>query len=499
MNPHKSSYYRAAAYVRLHARRRPKHYAVIGNGYAITYARLDMDLRAMTETLRSFDLAPGAHVAISHNHLYVQMLLVFAFESLGIVTGSFKPVEGTECHALVAGADLTMAEHPALPRPYRKLFEVTDDWVKDILATPEVPPSPIPKAAPDEAVAILRSSGTTGTPKRMLLTHAMLNTRLAQDRDAGLGLGLTKHARFFAKMHFSVGGMYRAASNCLRLGATFMFDIEGGAKKSLGPYRATHVSMMPFQLRKLLEQITANGGSQRPLLPNLSVRTVGATLPEELRRAALRHLCGRIVEAYGSNEAGPTAEIGADGVGIVAGSVQVEIADDHGDPLPMGTAGQLRLRGSGVIGGYLDDAEITAKMFRDGWFYPGDLATLIAPGRLKLLGRPGDVLNFGGIKTGCARVESRILEGTSLKDVALLQPYDGTSSPPIAACVVPDGETDMRAIAKAIGPFIEFPFTVHLVAEIPRTAEGKIQRAVLQGSVFGKPAAVSTQKLRSVG
>jgi acyl-coenzyme A synthetase/AMP-(fatty) acid ligase len=501
MNTKKPFYRRVAAFVQLHARRRPAHIAVLANSHPITYARLHQDLSAMTEALRTFGLAQGAHVAVGVDDCYTQLLIVFGLEALGIASGSFRPDEGETANLLVASADLTIAQHPNPARPYRRLVEINDDWAKAALDTKVDSQAPIPPAAPDEVAVIIRSSGTTGLPKRMQITHQMLHPRLSPQRIPGIGHGLNKSSRYLATMHFSASSVYGAASNCLRVGATFMFDTDRGALPALLSYHPTNLSVLPYQLRELLGKLPWDPAQGAPILPGLTVVSAGATLPEDLRRFALQRLCGRILEIYGSNEAGYTAVIDETGLGTLIPDVVAEVIDDDGNSVPMGEIGQLRLRSPAMIAGYLDDPATTADKFRGGWFYPGDLAALTETGRLKLAGRPGDVLNLGGIKIAGAVLESLILARVPVLDVALLQRNGVGSSPPVIVCVVVNGQADLPALSTAISAIIGFPLTVRQVPEIPRTEAGKIKRNALRDSLFGTPhpAAPANQPMPARG
>ena len=148
-----------------------------------------------------------------------------------------------------------------------------------------------------------------------------------------------------------------------------------------------------------------------------------------------------------------------------------------------------------MVNGYIDDPAATAAMFRDGWFYPGDLAVLLAPRRLKLVGRRADVLNLGGAKVACADVEAKILGCTRLRDVAVLQRDDGKGGSPIVVCAVLGRESDLTTLVKTLEPLLEFPFSLRVVAAIPRTPEGKIKRAAL---LQGLPKEVADRQLSVV-
>lgn len=486
-----TTYRRLASYVRLHARRRPDHIAVLNSGAAVTYARLERDLAAMTEALAEvldgLGLAGGATVALNHHDLYAHLLMLTALESLGMVFGSFRADEGVECHPLLAKVDVVIAPGTVGSPPCRRMFRVTPEWLAAILDdSPAAPRRALTPAAADEPLVILRSSGTTGTRKRMVVTHGMMKARLRHQRSSVVGLGLTRRSRFLATMHFSVSSITMAAINCLALGATFMLHRRRNAAVVLAECRPTHLVTLPYQLRGLLEMLPAGGSG--PLLPELTVQTLGAKLPEELRRRARRQLAGRITENYSSNETGAIGTVDEAGALHLAPGIALRIIGAGGAPARPGEVGAVSVRGPGTVTAYLDDPAGTAEILQNGWFHPGDLGVLDAQGAPRLVGRRADVLNLGGIKLPSAELESRIMAATRLRDVAVLQRNDAGVSPPLTVCVVPrkgGPAPDLPALAQAIGGLVAFPFSVRVVAEIPRTHEGKIKRLALRQALFG--------------
>lgn len=480
---HKAAYRRTAAYIGWHARRRPQQAAILRNGAPISYATLDRDLRAMTQALRALNPAPGQIAAIGHDDLYIQLLLVFSFESLGVITGSLRPGEGVPCHGLLANADLVMLPPDAQPPPCRRLFRLTEGWISSALATPVTTAAVQPAAAAD-GLSVFRSSGTTGQPKLMLVTYGMMEPRLARQREAVLGLGLNSRSRFLAALHFSVGSMLMSAINCFRLGATFMVNTVDSLAQALVKDQPTHITLLPYQLRRLLATLPLPGATG-PLLPQLTVQTIGAKVPETLRRQTLQHLAGRLQENYGSNEVGGIGTVHDQGLLTLQADIDVQISDWHGARLPDGAVGLVRVRSPSLIDSYFHDPKATAAMFRDGWFYPGDLARFVAGNRLQLVGRRSDVLNLGGRKVASAEMESLILASLpTLRDVAVLQRNDGTVSPAVV-CVVVDGKLDLPSMAAIIKPIIGFAFVVQRIRQIPRNDNGKIRRLALHDMMFG--------------
>jgi acyl-CoA synthetase (AMP-forming)/AMP-acid ligase II len=469
--------WRLAAYIALHARRRPGHPAIIRDGAEITYAALHRDLCAITQALRARNLAPGAIAAISHHDPYTQLLLVFGCEALGIVTGSYRPAEAAEAAGLLSLADLVLA--PAMPPALHQAWlPITEAWLSAALAAP-APYVAFPPTRQDSAEVIFRSSGTTGAPKCMMLTRQAVQDRLAKQRNPELGLGLTQTSRFLAVMHLAVGSTYTAAANLLRLGGVFIgvSDIAApttpNAASLLTGLNPTHLTAMPRQLRAIVNALPTPPPGAGPLLPNLLVQSIGGKLPADLRAATRTRLAGQLRENYGTNELGAIGTVAPDNTIRLFPDSKAEILAPPGQP------GPLRIRTAGMVTAYLNDPAATAAMFQHGWFHPGDIATLTAQNRLKLAGRNQDILNLGGAKIHAADLEAAILAHCPVTDIALVQQPDNS----LIACVIPHTTATPTTLHAALAPFIPYPFRLHLLPHIPRTPEGKIQRPTLVRAV----------------
>jgi acyl-coenzyme A synthetase/AMP-(fatty) acid ligase len=483
--PHLARFPLVVEHVRLHARRRPDHVAVLASGRPVTYAMLERDLTAMTAALAAFGLPRGSLVAVGVEDMYVHLLLIFGFEALGITTGSFLPSEEADCHGLLAVADLTLAVAPVPDAACRQFFPVSEDWVAEALARP-APRLDFPRAAGEDIVRVARSSGTTGRPKLMNITHRMLNARMT----GWMAGRMTANARILAAMNFSVNSIYQRCATGLRVGATFMFDSAGrlSLPEILLQTNPTQMSLLPFHVQKMLDALTDWHDLPRPLLPGLQLTAMGAKLPAADRQRAEHYLTGWIREGYGANEVGGICEFDRAGNGHVYPYATIEVVGQDGQLAAPGETGELRMRTAGMVGGYRDDPAATAQMFRDGWFYPGDLGMLTEAGKLRLVGRRLDVLIVGGSKRGCADLESRIQACAPRSDIALLQQDGGSQNELVHVCVATPAAIDLDRLARTIEPFMHCRFTMRAVAAIPRTESGKIRRAVLHDTLFGQPA-----------
>jgi long-chain acyl-CoA synthetase len=468
-------------YVAYHARQRPHKPAILNGNTVITYAALHRDLARMTQAVAKFGLKRGEIVAIGHADLFIHMLIVFAFENLGIVTGSFRPGEGAECHGLLNNAALILAQQlPDFPNP--RTVRITDTWVASVLSAP-LPENRLPAQAPSRPLVIYRSSGTTGQPKLMTLTTEMLELRLARQRLTAFGASLNRETRFLAAMHFSVGSIYMAAINCLRAGGSFIIDPQRSPAEACLLRAPTHLILLPYQLHQTLAGLPARAATG-PACPKLKIQIIGGHVPEHLRRQVLQSFCGELHEVYGTNEVGAIGDIGANGVFVLRHGIEAEIVNEDGKPQPPGTPGRLRVRSQTMVNLYLDDPATTAEKFQDGWFFPGDTACLSACGTLHLLGRSGDVMNIGGIKIAATELESRLLTAAAgLHDIALVQ-QNIEASAPVTVCIIANENFQLPAFVQIATPILNCRFTVRHVAKIPRTAEGKIRRFALRDSVM---------------
>jgi acyl-coenzyme A synthetase/AMP-(fatty) acid ligase len=231
-------------------------------------------------------------------------------------------------------------------------------------------------------------------------------------------------------------------------------------------------------------------------LPGLTIQCIGARTPDELRNMAAQKLGCKFLEGYGANEIGAIGEVDNNGMVTLRDEVEAQIMDGE-TILPPGEIGTLRFRANTLIAGYMNNAQATETMFRDGWFYPGDLGSMTPDGKLRLIGRRADVLNLGGIKVGAADLEGRLLDFPGLLDVALIQPSTLTDSMQVTVAVVIPEHFNIKAFAARITSALNYPFTIIPVPAIPRTTEGKIQRAALQEMLLSDPPAAVARKLET--
>jgi acyl-coenzyme A synthetase/AMP-(fatty) acid ligase len=454
--------------------------AVINNGAPVTYGRLARSVRQFSQALVALGLRPRQSVAIQCGDLYLHLLLILAAERCGLVSASFLSSELGQPLSTQGLFDLTLTERPDRVAGTRPIHPMTSAWIDAVAALPGIGRQTQP--APDDPVRIIRTSGTTGIAKRALLTRRMLEGRVAMwaenERMAPGQTSLIVAPYIFSVSHY-------ASLVALDAGATLVFENRLSAGEAIARYGVSLAAMVVHQLRDIVDRLPA--GWSKPA--HLSLVTTGGRLAPELRLRALHSVATYLTDVYGSNEVATVmrrTEADTERYGTVVPGVMVEIVDGDDRPLPLGTQGRVRVQTPYMVNAYLDDPEATVRMFKDGWFYPGDLGVLHKPDRLEILGRIDDLINVGGIKIRPEDLEQKILSRVPLLDVAVcvIPNAEGIDEAWIAS--VYDAPDDRDIVARLKPALIDFPYGhVHLIklAAIPRTETGKIKRGELKQAV----------------
>ncbi len=151
-------------------------------------------------------------------------------------------------------------------------------------------------------------------------------------------------------------------------------------------------------------------------LSAVKLRTGGSAIPYAVRKRIEQNVTHNLYVRYAATECGsismarPGEHDEAETVGLMLDSIELEIVDDLGNRMAVGESGQIRMRAPGVATCYLNSPEDTAKRFRDGWFYPGDMGCIRKDGALIVQGRSDDMFILNGVNIFPVEIE-RVLEG----------------------------------------------------------------------------------------
>ena len=472
-----------AEYVAYHAAYRPDAISMVADGREITYSELDRDIRAMSWAMRGLGLSRGQSIVVKSDHAYVHWLLLIASERLGVAAASFASGQ----RDLLASVDLILTD-AALPTGRTRQHALTVDWVTAALASQEAEAPPAP--APDDPVRIVSTSGTSGPPKRFLVHRRAQDARAAQWIAS---FNINRWSRYLVSVPLAMRGTYDCGCACLRAGGAVVIETRMTTTQALCAHTVTHLLVLPMHVKAILDELPHDFSKPR----DLTIVSFGGRISQELREHAMKRLATALCETYGTSEVCTIGTIwgpGTDGFGTVPPRAQVEVVDERGNPLPMGTVGQIRVRTDAMCDGYLGNPEATSRMFKDGWFYPGDLA-ILRPGRqVKILGRSDDLLNIGGQKYLPALLEELLLRRRVAGDVGVCAVESADGSDRLCIAVAQAGDDDRALQARVTAAIEGHQFGIfHIVklAEIPRNANGKIERVRLRAAVVsavGEPA-----------
>jgi acyl-CoA synthetase (AMP-forming)/AMP-acid ligase II len=470
--------------LRLHARHRPRKTAILDGARRIDYAMLDRLVDGAAHRLAAEGVTRGMLVGVALTDTADHVIALYALARIGAV---ILPIDCRWSHA----EKQSLVAHF---RPERVLLEPGDDaagagwtvlppgWVRESAV-----PWHDPEVSGDTPLVLSLSSGTTGLPKGPRATHRQFENRFMV---YWLNLGLNAQDVYVSVTPLYFGGGRAFTMAMLFAGAT----VSILSPRTRMPELATHVReiggtvlfLVPTMIRRLLDEN----------IPGLALPTLrvlissGSALHPEERLAIRTRLTPNLFEFYSSTEGGGVSvltpadcDLHPDSVGRPAFRVEVEIVGEDHQPLPPDSVGRLRYRSPASARSYWNADGGDA--FRDGWFYPGDLARLDADGFLYLNGRAKDMIIRGGVNIYPQDIERIIAEIPGVRDVAVAGAPSRELGEEVAAFVVADGSVTAEMVAAAcrsrLAPY-KAPSIVRFLPELPRNAGGKVlKNALLAG------------------
>ncbi|HSA68921.1 MAG TPA: AMP-binding protein, partial [Burkholderiales bacterium] len=349
------------------------------------------------------------------------------------------------------------------------------------------------RPARDTDVAlVLRSSGSTGAPKLIPVTHGNLVV-MAQRFGSDLWFRLTAKDRAACMLPlYYAAGLKNSLFVPLMLGASVGFPPAGrifDVVEWLEALKPTYLPVAPGRLNGILDRLRASARR----FDGSSLRFVmcgGAYLVEDTRRAAEAMLGVPVLEHYGLSEAGvmasnplPPRKTKPGTVGLPVPG-ELLIVDGDGKCVPNGTVGEIIVSGPSVMPGYLATGDSISGELSDGWLRTGDLGRLDDEGYLTIVGREKEVINRGGEKVFPYEVEKALLEHPAVLEAAAFGvPHPRLGENVAAAAVLRPGsaasEEELKRFLAARLAGFKVPRRILLLSSLPRGHTGKIQRSAL--------------------
>jgi acyl-CoA synthetase (AMP-forming)/AMP-acid ligase II len=348
---------------------------------------------------------------------------------------------------------------------------------------------------PDSPALLMYTSGTTGTPKGALLSHANLLHAARAVCDAHT---LTASDRVLSSLPlYHVNGQCIATISPLYSGGSVVIPHRFSASQWWGwveRYRPTWLNVVPTILSYLLNGADPTPEGAAACRAIRFARSASAPLPPEQHRAFESRFGISVLEAMGLTECASVAfanpldpharKIGSPGMPL---GMEARVVAPDGAVLGNGESGEIELRGANVMLRYHDDTQATAAAIRaDGWLATGDLGYRDADGFFFVTGRLKELIIKGGENIAPREIDEALLRHPAVLEAAAVGIADPEYGQEILACVVLKAnatcsEEELRAHCLAELGRYKTPKTFRFIAELPKGPSGKVQRLKLGG------------------
>lgn len=465
------------------ARYQPEAPALCAQGIdVVSYVRLIGQMNNIARRAIGHGLKRGDVVVLAIDQPLLHAAVILGLTQAGIIpisSAGHKPPLGLKIDAVIANTTYPFLEHvPHLALDYSWLVGDGNrvSGVSDA------------SRGSDEVCRIVLTAGSTGEPKAVALTHRMLMARIARFAYL-MGNRLPTFSRLFIGIGLASSLGYYFLIYVLCRGGTVFFRGEAPdhTLRSFEIFRIQSMLTTTATLNQFLELCDLHPSIDVHL--DTIVSGASYTPPPLIERARPR-LCAHLITGYGSTETGRCASAPAHriahiprAVGYVAPGARVEVVDEADRPLPAGAEGIIRIASEYGIDRYIDDPVELAKVFRGGWFYPGDFGAITTDNVLIINGRTNDVLNAGGGKIAAENVEAALMAFPGVNEAAVFMATSKRGVEEVWAGIVCGEKIEverLRMHCQSRVPDVFVPAHIIVLDALPLGPTGKVDRPRLK-------------------
>jgi acyl-CoA synthetase (AMP-forming)/AMP-acid ligase II len=358
---------------------------------------------------------------------------------------------------------------------------------------------PEPVEGSQKSIAALPySSGTTGLPKGVMLSHHNLVANVYQVLGPNAAQLRTDDIMLCFLPLYHIYGLTVALTLSLTLGSTLVLMPRFDMQKLSALLSQEGVTMMPVVPPAINAMCQAVEAGIFPKEHKVRwIKSGAAPLAPELARR-LTALTGITVnQGYGMTEASPVTHVGfcqppemnrPASIGQPLALTECRIVDVNGNEVAAAEAGELVMRGPQIMLGYWKEPQATATALRDGWYFSGDVVRRDDDGFFYVLDRSKEMIKYKGFPVAPAEVEAVLLEHPAVRDCGVVaKPDVAAGEIPCAFVVLRDGYGSSDALDQELRNFVaerlsrhKQPREIHFVDAVPRTPSGKILRRELR-------------------
>jgi long-chain acyl-CoA synthetase len=489
--------------------------AIIDGDARISFAQYGERVENLARSFVSAGIVPGDRIAIFLPNSWEFAAAYHAATLAGAVPAPINPsykerevryqLENSGARLLISDAPLVASMNlsglPALKTVYTTRTMAPGTKAFSDLLRGSSAALPVPAEPSDVALAALPySSGTTGLPKGVMLTHSNLVANVYQLVGPNAAPVPTDMTGLLFLPMYHIYGLNVVLNPFLMLGGTLVvmarFDPQRAAEL-IATEGISHIAVVPPVLNVFCQMAEAGAFPKKHSIE--FVKSGAAPLAPELARRFTALTGIPVTQGYGMTEASPVTHVGfedgplyrPESIGGAVAQTDCRILNERDEECAPGEIGELVMRGPQFMRGYWQAPEATTDVLRDGWYHSGDIARRDELGLYFIVDRRKEMIKYKALPVAPAEVESVLLECPLVRDAGVVGKPDADAGEiPCAFVVLRQGVPETTATEREICAFAaerlagyKQPREIRFVPQIPRNPSGKVLRRELKNQV----------------